>query len=58
MIKLINKITGGEMWVAEARLDKYLAAGHKLAADMPVPEMPKEAPKKRPTARRRKKKED
>ena len=35
MIKLINKITGGEMWVAEARLDKYLAAGHKLAAQVP-----------------------
>lgn len=53
MIRLINKITGGEMMVAEARLDKYLAAGHKLAADMPAPTSP-EAPKKRTTARKKK----
>lgn len=32
MVKLINRLTGTEMWVAEARLDEYLAAGHKLAA--------------------------
>lgn len=59
MIKLINRITGGDMWVAEERLDKYLAAGHKLAADMPAPEpTPDEAPKKRTSTRRRKKKEE
>lgn len=57
MIELTNKITGGKMRVAESRLDEYLAAGHKLAADiMPVPEATKEeAPKKRTPARRKKK---
>ena len=37
MIKLINNLTGTEMWVAEDRLNEYLAAGHKLAA-VPVEE--------------------
>lgn len=32
MVKLINKITGGDMYVHESRLEEYLAAGHKLAA--------------------------
>ena len=32
MIKLINKLTGSVMWVAEERKDEYLAAGHRLAA--------------------------
>ena len=32
MKKLINKLTGGEMWVADNRVEKYLAAGHRLAA--------------------------
>lgn len=32
MIELINKTTGGRMWVHESRLDKYLAAGHVPAA--------------------------
>lgn len=35
MIKLINRVTGTEMWVADDRLDEYLAKGHKLA-DKPV----------------------
>jgi hypothetical protein len=33
MVKLINALTGGEMWVHETRLDEYLAAGHKPAAE-------------------------
>ena len=33
MIKLVNKITGTEMWVADNRVEEYLAAGHKLAAE-------------------------
>ena len=37
MVKLINKITGGDMYVHESRLEEYLAAGHKLAAP-PTPE--------------------
>ena len=31
MIKMINGLFGNEMWVAEERLEEYLAAGHKLA---------------------------
>lgn len=37
MRRLINKLTGGDMWVDESRVDEYLAAGHKLAAK-PAPE--------------------
>ena len=32
MVRFINKVTGGPMWVHESRVDEYLAAGHKLAA--------------------------
>lgn len=39
MIKFINRVTGTEMWVADNRVDKYLAAGHKLAAE-PKPVKP------------------
>ena len=34
MIRLINKTTGTEMWVADSRVAEYLKQGHKLA---PVP---------------------
>ena len=34
MIKLINKTTNTPMWVADERKDEYLAAGHKLAAEL------------------------
>lgn len=34
MIKLINRTTGTAMWVADNRVNDYLAKGHKLA---PVP---------------------
>ena len=39
MIKMINRTYGTEMWVAEDRLDEYLAAGHS-AADAPAVEKP------------------
>ena len=58
MRRFINKLTGGDMWVHESRVDEYLAAGYKLAASsqpvkkvetpiMPEPEAPevKEEPK-------------
>lgn len=45
MVKLINKFTGTEMWVAELRLDEYLAAGHKLAVGDTTTE-PQQAPAK------------
>ena len=31
MVKFINTVTGGEMWVADDRKEEYLANGHKLA---------------------------
>ena len=32
MVKLINSVTGTEMWVADNRVDEYVAAGHTPAA--------------------------
>lgn len=40
MVKMINALFGGEMWVAEDRVEEYLKAGHRLA------EPPKAKPKK------------
>ena len=37
MVKLINAVTGGEMWVHESRVDEYLERGHKLAPPPPPP---------------------
>lgn len=39
MVKFINWITGNEMYVAEDRVEEYLAAGHKIAGtkDEPKP---------------------
>lgn len=34
-VKIIHRITGTPMWVADAEVDKFLAAGHKLAAQVP-----------------------
>ena len=31
MIKMRNKLSGGDMWVHEDRVEEYLAAGHTLA---------------------------
>ena len=45
MVKFINKLTGGEMWIAEDRVEEYKAAGHKLAA-VAIPEEKPAAPKK------------
>lgn len=38
-VKLINAVTGTEMWVADNRLDEYIAAGNIPAAS------PEEKPK-------------
>lgn len=51
MIRMVNKITGGDMWVDESRLDEYLEAGHRLASP-PVKPAPAE-PVKRPPAKRK-----
>lgn len=57
-VKLINAVTKTEMWVAEERLDAYLAAGNMLAAEKetapaekPTEEVPKA--KKRTTTRKK-----
>ena len=39
MIRMINRLTGGDMWVREDRVEAYIAAGHALAAP-PKPEKP------------------
>ena len=44
MIKMIDRNTGVEMWVADERVEEYKAAGHKLAAD---DAKPKKAPAKK-----------
>ena len=44
MKKLINALTGTEMYVPESRLDEYLKAGHRLATPPPEAEPPKPAP--------------
>ena len=52
MVKLVNRQTGGEMWVHESRLDEYLAAGHKPAAPPPLqPKAAKPSAKKTGKAR-------
>ena len=50
MVKFINKLTGGDMWVAEDRVEEYKAAGHKLSASATP-----EKPAKKPTKEKKKK---
>lgn len=50
MVHMINTQMGNDMYVAEDRVEEYLAAGHKLAAD---PAEKKEIPVKK-TGRKRK----
>lgn len=45
MVRMINKLTGNEMFVAEDRVDEYLALGHKLPAE-PKKETKKKVKKK------------
>lgn len=51
MTELINVTTGTQMWVADDRVDEYIAAGHKLAA-APTKEKPTEDKPKRATTKR------
>lgn len=51
MTRLINKISGAPMWVADNRVEEYLAAGHKPAA-AGTPEEPKEKPEKKTTKKK------
>ena len=51
MVAFINTLTGTDMLVADDRVEEYLAAGHKLAADFygktEKAEAVKEEPKKK-----------
>ena len=38
MVKMINALTGSEMWVHETRVGEYLERGHKLAPPPPPPQ--------------------
>ena len=40
MVKLINRFTGTEMWVADERLDDYLKLGHEMADAKPADDEP------------------
>ena len=54
MVRLVNRLTGGDMWVHEDRVQEYLAAGHRPAA-APAPEPaaePVKAEKKKQTRRK------
>jgi len=37
MVKFINKLTGGIMWIHESRVEEYKAAGHAPAAPVKTP---------------------
>lgn len=55
MTKMINYLLGTEMYVADERVDEYLALGHRLACvPEPVKKTPPPAPAKK-TVRSRKK---
>lgn len=47
MVRMINRTTGGDMWVHESKVESYLAAGHRLAAGTPAQEPAKKAEKKK-----------
>lgn len=52
MIRMVNRQTGGNMWVHESRVEEYLAAGHVLAAP-PAPAKPVKAEEKKKTTRKK-----
>lgn len=52
-VKLINGFTGTEMWVADDRLEEYLAAGNKLAVEPAKAEKPAKKVTEPKTARKK-----
>lgn len=45
MVRFKNRLTGGDMWVHEDRVEEYKAAGHVLAAEVhPEPAAEPEKP--------------
>lgn len=53
MVEVINDLLGVHMWVHESRVDEYLAAGHRLAAEA-VEEKPAEKPRRKRTSAEKK----
>lgn len=49
---MIDRVTGVSMYVADNRVDEYLAAGHKLAADTPKADEEKPKRTKKTTAKK------
>ena len=47
MVRFINKLTGGEMWVDDARAEEYKAAGHKPAVSSAMAKKPAATPKEK-----------
>lgn len=47
MVRMIDRNTGVDMWVADEKVEKYKEAGHKLASE----EKPKKPTKGRTKAR-------
>lgn len=62
-VELIHKYLGVKMWVTESEVEKYIAAGHKLAAssvnpmkkkvDVEVDEEPKEVKATKKTSKKK-----
>lgn len=46
-VKMINGLTGSEMWVTEDRVEEYKAAGHKVAGEAAEKKEPAKAKKKK-----------
>lgn len=54
MIKLINRFTNTEMWVADERVESYLGAGHTLAQSAQLTKVESEPEKKTKRATKKK----
>lgn len=52
MVKFINKLTGGEMWIADDRIEEYKAAGHRPAAGS-LPKKTAKPAEKKPKAKKK-----
>lgn len=47
MVRMINRLTGGDMWVHETKVESYIAAGHRLAAEAAKSKPAKKTEKKK-----------
>lgn len=52
MVKMINRLLGSVMWVADERVEEYLSAGHKLADPAPKATKQKAKSTKKATAKK------